>query len=284
MQNKTKIRNTIIEWVVVAFLGCIVLLSCFADYSIISVPKCFVLTFSNSEDLFLELFSVQASVSTLGIAIVTIIAGFTNDYIYGVSLSGFITTLKPKLLKHNILIIANLVIVFINYFCVSYSLFNTSIALFTVSIVITIILMKKAFVIFLGKDNIKKEIYEYVLDNYSKSIISDLGRELLKAIELGDSLVIQEDYSIIKSIFEKEVKNILYKESEVTTQISDIVADALEKVSGQHNSKRSNDCLLFIAEMYEIANKGDVPLKLDIWENNSKNYFRALKDLTYEQL
>ncbi len=282
--NKSKCNNAIREVFIVIALACMVLLSCLADGSIISVPKIFVLTFGNSEDLFLTLFSVQASVSTVGIAIVTIIAGFTNDYIYGVSLSGFITTLKPVFLKHNVLIISNLIIVFINYFCVSYSLFNTSIALFTISIVITIILMKKAFVIFLGKERIKKEIYEYVLNNYSKSIIADLGRELIKAIEIGDSLVIKEDYLVIKSILQKEVESTLYKESEITKQISDIVADALEKVSYQHNSKRSNDCLLFIAELYEIANKGEVPLKLDIWECNSKNYFRALKDLTYEQL
>ena len=75
-----------------------------ADLGIIFIPDIFTLNIKDTESLFFTLFTVQASVSTVSIAIVSIITGLINEYVLGISVSGFITHLKPKLFKHNRLI------------------------------------------------------------------------------------------------------------------------------------------------------------------------------------
>ena len=274
------------KWEIVVLLSSVICLSVslIVDLFDIILPDIFVLNYSNPLDLFLSLFSVQASVSTLGIAVITIISGVINDYIYGVSVTGFITTIRPLVLKHNRLIIVSLILTAINYFCVSYSLFNCSISIFIVSIIITLYLICKVFVIFLGKRQIKKEIHDYIIENYSHSLLKDLGDELVKAIENGDSVAMQDDFAILREVFQKEVERRNFTKTDITEEIILIASDSLETVSQQHNSKKSNDCLLFISELYSIANQGEIPLYIDLWENNTKAFFRALKDLTYEQL
>lgn len=140
-------KGIIRELIIIIVLLIMVAISLLADYSILHIPNFFVLSIKDAENLFFTLFTVQASVSTVSIAIVSIINGLVNEYVLGISISRFIMNLKPSLLKHNRLIVANLVICILNYFCLSYCLFNACIALFVASIIITIIMVKEIYII-----------------------------------------------------------------------------------------------------------------------------------------
>ena len=77
------------------------------------------LEFLYKEELLLTLFGVQASVSTISIAIIALISGVISDSAYGISFTKFISNLKPYYLKHNRLIICSISIIAINYFLIS---------------------------------------------------------------------------------------------------------------------------------------------------------------------
>lgn len=100
----TKNNNFIFEIIAILCSFCLLVLSFLADLTIIPIPDFFALNIKDVENLFFTLFTVQASVSTVSIAIVSIITGLINEYVLGISISGFITNLKPKLFKHNRLI------------------------------------------------------------------------------------------------------------------------------------------------------------------------------------
>ena len=77
----TQKNNLIFE--IIAILCSIVILIFFilADLGIIFIPNIFTLNIKDTESLFFTLFTVQASVSTVSIAIVSIITGLINEYI-----------------------------------------------------------------------------------------------------------------------------------------------------------------------------------------------------------
>lgn len=265
----------------------IVCLSLLSDLSILHIPDVLNLKIDNVEDLFFNLFTVQASIATLSIAIISIITGLVNDSYLGISISGYITNIKPKFFKHNKLIIFNLLITVLNYFCVAYALFNLSIALFVISVFVTILLVKGVCFIFLGRNKVKEEIQNYLLHNYNPYFLTDFNKELSNAIETGKSVDTNDCLIAIKKIFEKEIKINNYESTEIVSQLSHIVSDSFEKIVNQHNPKKIHDVLLFINDLYEMANHDKANskiLSLDIWDYIVRDYYRALKELPYEEL
>ena len=284
-KSSAKSKSIIRELITIVFLLLMVLTSLLVDCTILHIPNFFILSIKDVENLFFTLFTVQASVSTVSIAIVSIINGIFNEYVLGISITRFIMNLKPRLLKHNRLIVTNLIICILNYFCLSHCLFNVCIALFVVSITITILMIKEIYIVFMGKNFVRKEICEYVYENYNSQILNDLNTELTSAIETGNSLVIQEDFNALKTVFEREAKKSNYKNTEIIEQLSSIVCDAFEKTTHKHNGSKNNQCLLMICDIYKIANTPEeAPLHLSIWDKIVDDFFRGIKDINYEQL
>ena len=287
MSKKITIQKNNLIFEIIAILCSIgiLIISFLADLGIIFIPDIFTLNIKDTESLFFTLFTVQASVSTVSIAIVSIITGLINEYVLGISVSGFITHLKPKLFKHNRLIITSLIVTFFNYICLSFTLFNVCIALFAISVFVTILLVREICVVFLGKNNIRSQIESFVINNYNTDILSNLSTELLSAIETGNTLVTNTDLTAIKTVFEKEVISSGYIMTPTIKQLSEIICDAFEKTALKHNSQKSNNFLMFICDIYSIANKNDEkPLHLTIWEDMDRSFFKAIQDLEFEQL
>lgn len=283
LSHKTK--RVICESAVAVVLVIMIFISFLADISAISFPRWLLHKFSDEEGLLLTLFTVQASVSTLGIALVSIIAGFTSETIYGISTSRYITNIKPAFFTHNRLIILNLLIVIANYFAVSFLCFNVSVAFFSASVVITIFLAAELFIIFLGKDSITAEIQQYILENYSVSVLNDLNQELLKSIETGNSFITKQDCDILLAILTREVEKSNYGPTEITERMVNIVSDSFEKVSHLRNSLKSTNYLQFICDFYDAANaREESPLRISLWPQIDTAFFHVLEDLQYEQL
>lgn len=268
--------------IIIAIL--VITLSLLADMSIINISDFIATKVNNIEDLFFNLFTVQASMATLSIAVVTIITGIVNDNYFGISTAAYITNIRPKIFKHNILIIFNLIITIINYVCVSWTLFNISIALFVLSVFVTILMVKGVYFVFFGKNKMKEKMYDYLLENYNLLLLDDLNKDIINGIDAGNSLVLKEDLAALKEIFEKEIVKSNYQSTETAYRIAQIIANAFSKIVRQNNSLETNDCLLVICELYEIANRGEKPLHLDLWDTIFRDFFKALENLTYEQL
>ena len=83
----------------VFFLSCIVVIFFFAlFFDIFGLKWCTILRAQH--ELFDDLFSVQATVVTLSIAIVALISGLATKTYYGISVTKYISTLKPVIFKH----------------------------------------------------------------------------------------------------------------------------------------------------------------------------------------
>lgn len=283
-------KTLLFELLFVFFTAILYTISTLSDLAVVSLPNFLILTYDAPADLLLALFSVQASISTISIAVVSIITGVTNETICGVSVSKYITSIKPRLLKHKTLIVASLFLIFLNYIFVSYNLFNCAVVSLLISILITVVLVKHVAVIFKGKDYVKKEILQYIESNYNKELINDLNNETIDAIESGSSLILKRNYEAYKITLEKEIEK-LYKQnntvgtSSIIDQLSNSISDVFEKIVKTQDSYKVNDAIVFIDDIYDIANKeSDSPFYLQIWENISRAYFNGLKYLSYDQL
>lgn len=279
-----KERKNIFELIILGIAVLIIFASILSDFYVINIPDIFILKFNDKEGLFSTLFGVQATISASSISIIAIATGVISESYYGISITRYITELRSKLFKQKHLIAFSLILMFINYICMAYSLFNTSIALFLTSIIVTLILIKQIYVVFQGKEEMKKEIYNFFLNNYNEDLLNGLNDELNNAIETGNTITINQNFEILNETFRLEVENKDYNKTEIIDKICLIIIDSFIKISKQHNSERSNKCLLFICEIYEIANsKENKILHLSIWDYINMYFFRAVEDITFEQ-
>lgn len=285
-----KKKSLIIELLIILSTVLLYVIAMLADLSVMLPPDFLILKYKNPADLLLALFSVQASISTISIAVVSIITGVTNETIYGVPVSKYITSIKPKIFKHKYLIIASLVWILGNYIFVSYNLFNCAIVSLLVSIVITIILVNNVSVIFREKDYLRKEILQYIEGHYDEGLINDLNGETIDAIETGAFLILKRNYEAYIAVLEKEIEKLSNQKdssakSPIIKQLTNSISDVFEIIVKTQDSYKINDAIIFICEIYDVANKNmNSPFYLQIWENIRRTYFNGIKCLTYDQL
>lgn len=55
-----------------------------------------MLRINNAEDLLFNLFTVQATVTAMGIAIIALVSGIVSDNIFGISVTRYVLQLKPR--------------------------------------------------------------------------------------------------------------------------------------------------------------------------------------------
>lgn len=285
MKIKSKTSKLFWEILIILFISITIIASILADFSLIKIPNFFALRISNKEDLMFNLFTTQATLATISIAIIALSSGVVSESILGISITRYISQLRPRVFKHQRLIILSLVISFINYFAVSCNLFNTSIAIFLLSVIISVILVKDLFLIFLGRREIKQQIEFYIIENYSMIGVDNFKISLLESDNITNIAYLRENLDVIKKIFEKEI--ILQSgtnKSQLLMEIESIISDAFMKLY----EKKMSDALLiildFIGDFYEIANSKDDIVALSIWDNISRKFFNSLKLLSEEQL
>ena len=285
MKIKSKTTKLILEIITIIILIAIVALSFLADLSFYNISDYFLLRIKNTEDLLFSLFAVQATVTTMSIAIIALVSGIVSDNIFGISITRYVLQLKPRLFKHKRLIIFSLIITFLNYFVVSYNLFNTSIAIFLLSIAISIILVKDIFLVFLGRKEIKRQMETYILENYEKIGIDNFQTSLLENDNIYKTTYLKENLQVVQKIFEKESNSSsVDNKSELLTEIETIISDAFIRIYQKNNSEALIMILNYISELYEIANSKEEPVPLAIWDNISREYFKSLSLLSEEQL
>ncbi|MBE6899726.1 MAG: hypothetical protein E7479_03555 [Ruminococcaceae bacterium] len=250
------------------------------DISFLSVFKFLTLKFSNKDDLLLALFGVQASVSTISIAIVTLIAGVFSESAYGVSFSKFIFNIKPWIFKHNRLIIGGLLITVANYFFIAFNYYNVSLVMFLLSIIISIVLVKDTCVIFLGKKELKKQIKEFIENNYTDKNLLEIENYLLKNGGIDNFSIFEENIELIKAIYTQEISKIKngVKSSKIE-QIENIFVNIFTSVLKKENPKLLNYILINIYDLYEIANEQNNTIVLNLWDDISFDFFKAIKIL-----
>lgn len=253
------------------------------DFGIIRPFEFLVHKICAEEDLLFTLFGVQASVSTLSIALISIITGYINEVIYGISVSKFISETIPVIFKHKRIIIVSIILIPLNYICIAFKLFNLSVAVLMVSVVLTLVMVQNTYEIVLGKRYIKERIRSHIINNVDKVILEDLQQEILLAAETGSSHIIKDDFDLLATIVEKEVKN-NNSETEIIKNISQLFIEVFGKIAYQHNAIKSYYCIELLNRLYEIAGKNSTVVNLSIWEQIPREFWTAVEDINTESI
>ena len=174
---------------------------------------------SMKESILSNVFSAQVSISTLGIAVISILGGMFKECVYGVSIAHYLMNEKPRIFKHKINITIELCLIICSYISYSLNFYNLTISLFFISIIIVINMSWDIFTIFYGVEYIKNEIEDYYMSTFLKEKVDDkkIKEDLIRGIteEIRDAIysdrivIIREDFDLLEKILERicEYKN-----------------------------------------------------------------------------
>lgn len=279
-------NNKHLEYTIAIFIISLPIFSILVDFSIIRLPLFFIMKTVQPEELLNTLFSVQASVATISIAIIALITGFSTESMYGISVSNYIMQIKPHILKHKIIIMVNLVLIIINYFSLAYSLYNLSISILVVSVVLSLKMVIDISQIFHGKRELQQEIKHYIMQHYSPYYISQLNDDTISSIESNNSLIVNSNIKLLSEILNNEIlKCTQSNTTDIFENIQNIFVDICLNVFRVGNQGINIKLLNEICSLYKEANKEAIsPIPLRIWDNIQREYYKVITTVPFEEL
>ena len=236
---------------------------------------------SKSEDMFKELFAVQATISTLTIAIVSILSGTLSDSYYGVPLSQFISNIKPWFFKHRRVVVIGLASTLINYFFTALKLYNLSIFCFFASVCAAIYLAYEIYIVYSGKEKIKKEIHDYYYTNYNQLGINYLRKSLLdyNTDKMNDSLSLSDNIELFENIYIQKLNRQENNYDEMDTLLSDVFSKFNKQGEKSKLTKLNNT----VVSIYVKANSFDTPFALKLWDEISYPVYESWRIVDLSQ-
>ena len=274
MKQTIKKKQLFKEIIILTISSVIVLLS--VCYTIYPINFRLINTTLNHEewsDLIINLFTIQATIATLSISIIAIITGFQSKSVCGITVTHYVTTLKPCILKHKVLMIADLVITAINYFVVAYGGSNVSISLFIVSVIISCVLIIDTSFVFKKSEEIESEIHDFLLQNYNEEVINDLGKSIDANAIAGNENEIKFELALMNDFFQNELTNDYGSKDKLKT-IESIMIKCFLNSYASNNKEIVLSILKSINDIYAYANsKSKKPYPVDIW---SSIYFQYM--------
>lgn len=234
---------------------------------------------SKDVTFFKELFTVQATISTLSIAIVSILSGFITVSYYGVSVAKYISEIKPFILKHKYVIIFGLVLTFLNYFFTALSLYNLSVFCFWLSICSAIYLSRDIYFIYLGKDTIREDIFKYYSEQSQKLGMGHLKQSLLKDEASDNYTTFEEEIKLFKEIYTRALKS-----PDVNLEEMDLIlCDVFLKLQKEKNTFQIFELIKLVSETYKEANSIKPPVALKLWDKIGYHIYDSFSELNFSE-
>ncbi|MBP2027305.1 hypothetical protein J2Z35_001099 [Acetoanaerobium pronyense] len=201
------------------------------------IPDCSISKVENFPEFMVAIYQIQATITTLSIALISLMSGVSNETIYGVSISHYIMQMKPKVLKHKNIIIFLLSLILINYFFISFKFYNLVISVFILTIVLIIFMSVEIFEVFKGREPLKKEIGNHIKGKYTEiKLLDTLFNDTLTAIDRDETLRFKENMDLLIIIFEKSIKNFINDKALVAkweNNLIEIFSKGLGKTRGK---------------------------------------------------
>lgn len=175
MEQWKKIQR---KYITIEISGIIVIILCFImgiilDWNVI-VNNNILIQVDDMKSFSLTILQIQATVGTLIVAIIALIAGNITDTYMGVSVSDFYLNIKPWRLKQKILIFISLGLCLVGAISHLLKLYNVVFYLFIATLITICISIMEIYSAFKGKNTQNQEIESYV--NYM--LESDIGFEI----------------------------------------------------------------------------------------------------------
>lgn len=207
----------------------VVLLVFGASFDVIETNFLPVKDFSNVS---LTALQIQASISSISIALVALISGVVSDEYYGLSITHYYLNIKPLLFKQNRIIIGSICLVAINVGAHLLGAYNLVIAILWVSCVVIIISVTEIYAAFSGRHVtiVEMKMYlDYIL--LDSSVSFEKKEDYFSNYVDYWSLLSQNsvDYDNEKQRYEKAVYALLEKDVERALVLLQVVSADLVK-------------------------------------------------------
>lgn len=291
MEKCKRIKGKNIEIMLIVLLLVLLIISIITDKHLIALPKFMLMNVAEeeSQDLINTVFSVQATVATVSIAILALLSNMIKESIYGLPISRYITNDKHYFFKHHYLISIGLILVLFSYYFTAMQLYNAVIFLFFITIMGVLKMAKDIFIIFSGNHGLKENIRGYVIENYRKiGYLENLKYDFQDTIYENDTRKLKDNFLLIEELMEKEINMDDGINESTVDAIKDIYIDSFNNIFETGNEDKYIFCWEKIINLYRIANSDDNPKKhpltIDVWEKCSDEFYQTLRDMSFEKL
>lgn len=278
-----KNKEPIILVLLIALLLVSILFDVFS-INIINLP----ITDTEFNNVAMNLFGVQAAISTLGIALLALLLESIKEKRYGIRVGHFLMT-NHKIFTHKSIIITEISLLFLNYIILVYRLPNAGVALYAVSLFLIIYLTNDILKLFVKKEEVYVDLQNYVAKEVTSAnedkagqVLNDLNNHLTELAYERKLLELEENFDLYYNIYhkadskrkiliEKHYEDIFKRISYFgTVEVNEILYRSLESMFekanlGEHRTSFGNNLLIQIFDVLSsfpqkyFYNKDDFP-------------------------
>lgn len=249
MIGKKKKYEMWIFWILISYIIINVIFDIY-NIKLISLP----ITEDEFSSIVRDLFGIQASISTLGIALIALLTESIKEKRYGIRIGHFVMTSHHKLLTHESIIIFEIFILIVNYIFLTLEFLNGSVALFIVSLILVIYLTRDILKLFVRKEEIYSELKTHIVEEIKEGtkeevevILKSLNDNLIELAYEHKFLELKENLEIYTQI--SQVSN-----QERNRLIEENYNDAFKRISYINNRDENELLYNSILELYMEAN------------------------------
>lgn len=275
--SKVKKEEIVCACIIIFILfGCICV-----DLFSVRLPEWMTMKVSDVEGLMNTLFSVQASVATISIALISLLTEMRKETLYGITLSKYFMDNRYKIFKYTYMIPASLALIIIEYFVISMNLINIAIGVFCISIILIIILSKNAYSIYQDGDDIKKEIENFIVENCTLNNLENIQRDIKISFENNDVRRQKESFYILKKIMEIRIEDSNWKKEIGLKYLEEIYSSVFNYIVSLESNVKNYFFLEELINVYSIVQDEQV---INIWDEVSDSFYKSLRSINLERV
>lgn len=236
---------------------------------------------------------VQASVTTLGIALISLLSGYTKEMHFGISVSQYIMQIKPLIFTHKNNVFIELSLIISGYLSIVYEAYNTLVACFIISIVLIGIMVSDIFSVFSGAKEVITEIKQYCLDFFKESnrqqkadyIFNALSDDIGYAIETNNNSRLKDSLNLYHDIFLTiRNRNNLVLPSPDIIQWEDAYVNTCKILYKQGNGDISLLAIESTCQILSTNAEAQANIELNLWDKISPDFFNELQNINLSSL
>lgn len=246
-------------------------------------PPLVYMNFQGYEDLMSSLFQVQATVSSIGIALLALLSGVSKQTVLGMSVSQYILEERHKIFKFKYIVLFELILVVISYFMMIFYFYNTLIMMFLLSIFFIGWISKESFCIFSGEFRLKEEIEKYYLDIFERSLslekkvelFNNISRDIKKSIDENIIVKCKDGIEFFQIIYE----TLNHMDSDQTGVIEEWEKSYINNCKAVLELGHDDAKYYVIKSIYKILAIDNSLNSLSIWDHLERDFYKNLPEL-----
>ena len=237
------------------------------------------------ESYFYTVVQIQATMASMGIAILALITPKIGYKVYGIDLADYAVNKSNKILKQYVVIIAIIVLVTISLALLLLECYASVLAIFMVSIILLVFEFMQIKEIFASERSHQARIYDYLMHNMLSDI--DVMKDFLKAfrdgnLEMRSHKEIEEDIHVRNNLWKK------FLSEGINEELFRVYTDGLtESVKGLLASQRADikeQGIDYILQIYSTYMQSACKYEISLFSYVENNMLHCLSSLSYSGL